>query len=335
MKLKFLSSSLSIGFLTLIMLGVVFLSPFAPKARASSPSDVSITVSPENPAPNQNTTITLTSYVDDLSGISISWSVNGKSSLSGIGQTSFSLTAPALGQTTTVVATLALSDGDLNETIKIKPSIMTLLWQADDSYVPPFYEGKALPSGESEVKVVAIPEIKSGSGLVDPKTMLYSWNLDGTNDSNNSGYCKNYYTYVGDYLDASDSVDVIASTLDQQDSTEASIDVATTSPKIDFYKNDPILGTIWEQALTDGYTVTGNDIIQAAPYFISPQNIKVPFLTFTWSINNQEIPVPSYTKNMLPLAIQSGSSGASQISVEVDNSHSLVNTAQKEISVEF
>jgi len=33
---------------------------------------------------------------------------------------------------------------------------MVLLWQADDSYVPPFYEGKALPSPNSEIKVVAM-----------------------------------------------------------------------------------------------------------------------------------------------------------------------------------
>ncbi|MDR3519779.1 MAG: hypothetical protein P4L63_02750 [Candidatus Pacebacteria bacterium] len=305
------------------------------KAKASSPSDISVTTSPENPTPNSNVTITLSSYVDDLNGVLISWSINGKSSLSGIGQKSFSLTAPALGQQTTVVATLALSDGDVNETIVVKPAIMTLLWEADGSYVPPFYEGKSMPSPESEVKVVAIPEIKSGSSFIDPNNMLYSWSLDDTNDQSNSGYGKNYYTYTSDYLDNSNNVSVTASSIDQQNSATASLNIATVTPKIEFYKNDPNLGTIWEQALSDGSTITNDENVLAAPYFISPADIRIPFLTFAWSINGQSISVPDNTKNMLPLQVQSGKSGISQIGLEVDNIHSLVNTATKEIVVNF
>lgn len=328
MKFKFILLSLVV---IVIMMGVVL--PL--KTRASSPSDVSVSMSPENPAPNDNVTITLGSYVDDLNSVLISWSVNGKSSLAGVGQKSFSVNAPALGQTTTITATISLSDGDLNEVATIKPAIMTMLWQADDSYVPPFYEGKAMPSPDSTVKIVALPEIKNGSSFVNPNNIVYSWSLDSTADANSSGYGKNYYTYVSDYLNSSNNVSVTASTLDQQNVIDGNINVSTKTPKIDFYKNDPTLGTIWEQALSDGHQVTGNEIIQAAPYFISPQEIRIPFLTFTWSINGEQIAVPSYSKNFLPLQLQTGVHGTSDIGLEVDNIHSLVNTASKEISVQF
>ncbi len=170
-------------FLLLLLVTIIIttgvISPF--KVSASSPSDVSISTVPENPAPNQNVTITLSSYVDDLDSVLITWTVNGKNSSSGIGDKSFSLIAPALGQKTTVIATISLSDGDLNETIPITPAIMTMLWQANDSYVPPFYEGKALPSPDSEIKVVAMPEIKNGSSFVNPTNMTYDWQLDENN----------------------------------------------------------------------------------------------------------------------------------------------------------
>lgn len=335
MKLKFSSSSLSIGFLTLIISGVFFIYSFPFKASASDPSDISISMSPENPTPNEGVTITLSSYVDDLDSVLISWSLNGQNSLSGIGKKSFSLNAPALGRTTTVIATVALPDGDLKETVTIKPSIMTLLWQADDSYVPPFYEGKAMPSSDSEIKVVAIPEIKNGSGFINPNDMVYDWSLDGTNDQNNSGYGKNFYTYVADYLSSSDTVSVTASTLDQGDSTDGSLNVATVSPKIEFYEDDPTLGTIWEHTLSDGYNVKSNESIEAAPYFISPKDVGNPFLTFSWSINGQTVNVPNYSKDLLPLQVQTGSSGVSQIGLEIDNIHSLVNTATKDITVNF
>ena len=42
---------------------------------------------------------------------------------------------------------------------------MVLLWQANDSYVPPFYKGKALPGADTKIKIVAMPEIRSGSLL--------------------------------------------------------------------------------------------------------------------------------------------------------------------------
>ena len=328
MRFRFILLSLII---VIITTGVVL--PY--KTNASSPSDISISMVPANPTPNDNVTITLSSYVDDLNSVLISWSVDGKSSLSGIGQKSFSVTAPALGQKTIVVATISLSDGDLNETIPIEPAIITMLWQANDSYVPPFYEGKAMPSPDSEIKVVAIPEIKKGSVLVNPTNMTYDWQLNETNDANNSGYGKNSYVYVNNYLENSDDVSVTASTLDQQTSVTGDINVSTVNPKIDFYKNDPTLGTIWENALSDNSVVDGNEIIQAAPYFISPGDIRIPFLTWTWSINDQQINIPSYSDTMLPLQTQPGVHGTSKIDLEITNIHSLVNTASKEINVNF
>jgi hypothetical protein len=305
------------------------------KTSASSPGDINIAVAPQNPAPNQNTTITLSSYVDDLNSVMISWSVSGKKVSGGVGDKSLSVSAPALGKETTVIATLSLSDGDLNETIIIKPSILTLLWEANDSYVPPFYEGKAMPSPNSEVKVVALPEIKNGSSVVDPSNMTYSWQLDYTNDPNSSGYGKNYFLYTSDYLDSSNDVGVTAQTIDGNSSTSGDINIGTVNPKIDFYKNDPTLGTIWEQALSDNNSIVGNEIIQAAPYFISPQDIRIPFLTFNWSINDQQIPVPIYSKNLLPIATQAGTSGTSKIKLQINSTNNIVETATKEININF
>jgi len=331
MKFRFLLLYLSAGFLTLIISVAVL--PF--KVSAYSVGDISTNIVPENPAPNENTTVTLSSYADDLNSVLISWSVGGKTSLSGIGQKSFSVNAPALGKETTVTATISLSDGDVNVVAVVKPSLMTLLWQANDSYVPPFYEGKAMPSPNSEVKVVAMPEIKNGSGFINPSNMTYAWQLDTTNDQGNSGYGKNSFVYTSDYLDSSNNVAVTVSTLDQKYSTDGNINIATVNPKIDFYKNDEKLGTIWEQALSDGYQVTGNEIVQAAPYFISPKDIRIPFLTFTWSINDKQVIVPDYNKNFLPLTLQTGTSGTSKIGLEIDSTNNLSETASKQIIVRF
>ena len=303
--------------------------------NASSPEDVSVNMTPENPAPGENVNIALNSYAYNLDSVLISWSLNGKKTSSGIGKKLFSLNAPAAGSATTVTATLGFPDGDVEKEMIVRSSVMVLLWQADDSYVPPFYKGKALPTPDSEVKVVAMPEIKAGSQMVNPKNMVYAWQQDYNNVQDSSGYGKNYFIYTNDYLDNLNNIAVTASTVDQSYSSEANINIGTTDPKIEFYKNDTGLGTLWEQALIDGHLVKGDETIQAVPYFISPKDTRIPLLTWDWSINDSPIEVSIASKNLLPIKAQAGVSGTAKINLEINNSEKIFETASKTITVQF
>jgi hypothetical protein len=304
-------------------------------ANAASPSSILVGVVPENPAPGDNVTVSLSSYANDLDSVLISWSVNGKAVTSGIGKKSFFVTAPAAGTETDITATTALPDGSIDTRIVIRPTIMVLLWQANDSYVPPFYKGKALPTRGSDIKIVAMPEIKTGYKMLDPLTMTYAWKKDYNNDQSNSGYGKNFYTYTNDYLTNSNNLDVVASTTDQKYSSEANINLGTSQPKIVFYKNDAVLGTLWEQALSDGYKITGNEIMEADPYFISPADIRIPTLTWAWSINDNSVNGAGPRKNLIPLAVQPGVSGTSKISLDIESTDKIFETANKTINVQF
>ena len=165
---------------------LIVLFPFL--ASAASPSSISVNIAPENPAPNENTEIILSSYSYNLDSVLISWSVDGKAVSSGIGKKSFSATAPEAGKQTTISASISLPDGTIQKTIILRPAVMLLLWQGTDSYVPPFYRGKAMPGPGSEIKVVAMPEIKSGSQTVNPRNMVYTWKEDYTIMPAASGY---------------------------------------------------------------------------------------------------------------------------------------------------
>lgn len=331
MKLKSLSLSLCVGLLVFAISGAML--PL--EAKAVTPSSILVRVMPENPVPGENVNITLSSYASNLDVVSIGWSINGKNVSSEVGKKTFSLSAPAAGQETTVVATVALPDGKIEKTIKIRPAITTLLWQATDSYVPPFYKGKALPASGSKVKIVAMPEIKIGSQLANPKNMNYVWRKDYTNNPDGSGYGKNSFSYITDYLEDENNVSVTASTLDQKYSSSASINIKTFEPKIIFYKNDLNLGTLWEQALLNGHKIVGDEIIEAAPYFISPRDPKNPFLTWDWYINNKVVEVSYADRNLLPLKIETGTSGTSKIKLEINNIYKIFMTTNEELSVEF
>ena len=305
------------------------------KASAATESSILASVLPENPAPNENTTITLSSYANNLDSVLISWSVNGQKSFSGIGKKSFSVNAPAAGSEMSVIAAVSLPEGAIDIETIIRPAVTVLLWQANDSYVPPFYRGKAMPMPESEVKVVAMPEIKSGSQTVDPKNMVYAWRKDYSNDQEASGYGKDNFIFFNDYLDSSNNISVTASTVDQKYSSNANIEVGTTQPKVVFYRHDADLGTIWEQALANGHKILGDTIIEAAPYFMSPKNLQVPLLTWNWFINDSPVNISGFRENLMPVTVEAGVSGTSKIKLEIANSVKLFGKAGKEISVEF
>ncbi|MDE2399490.1 MAG: hypothetical protein KGL67_00535 [Patescibacteria group bacterium] len=328
MKLKVLSY-LGIGLAILVI--IVSISPFQTRA-AVSPSAISVDIMPLNPAAGESTTIALGSFATNLDSVSISWYVNGKKVSAGIGMKTFSVNAPATGSSTTVRAVVSLVDGDIEKKVVISPNVMVLLYQATDSYVPPFYRGKALPTVGSDIKVVAMPEAKN----ISPQNMLYAWKRNYTNDATGSGYGKNSLTYTNDYLSNSDNVSVTVSSIDGKYSSEASLDIGPTQPKISFYKNDTLLGTLWEQALTDGHMVKGDEVMVAEPYFISPKELWNPSLVWNWYINDSLTDnTSSIHKNWLPIKIEGGSTGTSALRLDISSNDQILETASKQINVTF
>ena len=327
-KFKFLSLCLIVLF---VALGTIYL----PKALAVSLSSINVNIAPLNPAPHQNVTITLSSFAVSLDNVTITWLVDGKTILSGIGKKSLSITTKAVNSETRIEARIFLPDGEKSKKIVIRPSVMVLLWQANDSYVPPFYKGKALPTADSEIKVVAMPEIMLNNKIVNHKNMTYSWKLDYNNMQSASGYGKNFFTYINDYLENSSTISVIVNTTNQQYKSESSTRITTINPEISFYKKDTNMGILWEQALSNGYIIQGEEIIIAEPYFISPKNWRKPELLFYWNIGNRSIPTSLFTKNSVPLKATEGVSGTLKLKLEIENTNKIFQTAKKEINIRF
>lgn len=305
---------------------------------AVSPSQISIDTIPTNPSAGQNFTVSLNSYSADLDTILISWFVNGKKVSSEIGMKSMSATAPAASSSSTIRAVLSFPDGEVEKRVTIRPSPMTILWQATDSYVPPFYRGKAMPTAESEIKVVALPEIKSGVSIVSPKNLVYTWKLNYENEADASGYGKNAFTYVNDYLEDLDNISVTASTIDGKFSSSNNVNISASQPQISFYKNDSLLGIIWEQALSDGHKMQNgqDETIVAEPYFVSPKEIWSPSLVWNWFINgNLTNNIFESQKNWLPIKVEGDVTGTSTIGVSLENKTQLLGNTSKQINIEY
>lgn len=308
---------------------------FTQTAEAVSVHSIYIDAIPMNPKPGESVTVSVSSFAANLDIVNISWFLNDSLVLSGIGKKSYTLNAGSSGTRNKVSAKIFLPDGEVEKTIFLSPSNMTLLWEAKDSYVPPFYKGKAMPSIGSPVKVVAMPEIKSGNSTINPKNISYSWKLNYDNEQTASGYGKNYFIYTGDILDKSNVVSVDALTLDQRNSAFQEITIGSVTPEIVFYNRNNDLGTIWDNALLDNAFIKGQAIIVASPYFVSPENTDRPELFWKWYINNDMVLPKTYRKDMMPVEVTGGESGTSKIRLELENTAKFLPTFNKEILISF
>lgn len=145
--------------------------------------DFDIKVSPEFPQPFQEVTVSVSSFLTNVSLLNTTWFVNGVVVENGIGIKSIPVTVGASGTLTTVEVQIVLPDGTaLKKVVRLIPGSVDILWQATDSYVPAFYKGKALPASEALVRIVAMPE----GGQDAP--LSYTWSHYRKRVPNSSGY---------------------------------------------------------------------------------------------------------------------------------------------------
>lgn len=277
-----------------VLLGTIFTTSFsyAEMQIDTQEEDVLVDVSPNNPEPYQDTTISLTSYSTDLNKANITWQQGSTILSSGIGKTAYSF--KTTGPNTTMIFDISIrpsgSMSIINKRISLSPSEIDLLWESINSYTPPFYKGKALPTKGGFIKAVAIPNtntIKTGSGSVS-----YTWKNNDEVDQNASGYNKNSFLFKEDIFKGSNSIDVVASSVNSNYSAEKTIEISTYLPRVIFYKKSPTEGILYNKVINSETTFSGDEItLVAEPYFLDIKNKWDNFL-YSWKINGSPIDTP-------------------------------------------
>ncbi|MBU0612154.1 hypothetical protein KKA39_01480 [Patescibacteria group bacterium] len=315
----------SILIFTLILMFFAFLA----HAQVQN-ENVSLEISPKYPKAQEEVKASLSSYTTDLNKSKISWKLNGEVSIEAVGKKDFYFKAGEAGLQTYLEAEIQASDGSfINKKIIITPADMAILWEATDSYVPPFYRGKALLTSEGMVKVVALSNSQNSAGLT------YNWKLDGNNKPDSSGYKKNYFIFKNSYLDKDNTIEVTTSSLTGKGVGQGKIIIKPTSPKIVFYQKDPALGVKYERSLGAGFNINPNgSIVVVEPYFFSPKNLDSSDLKFEWSLGEESISTPS-PKNELGIRPEIGQSGQSSVGISISNIKKMFLSASKKINAIF
>lgn len=298
-------------------------------------SDVSVTASPENPGPGESVTLTLKSFVVDLKAATIEWRIDGKKSAVGVGADHFTFTTKELGSPTTISSYIVpVGSVPITKTVVITPMSVDILWQSTDSMVPPLYRGKALPSSESDIKFVAIPQVKDEKGnFVPVQNFIYTWQEDFNPDESASGYSIDSFKASLTYLSRSKSASVSVSTPDGSVTTKGSARVDGYSPKILWYAGSPLYGPLFDRALIGTHSVSGSDTtIIALPYFFSKKSPTSAALTYQWELNGEPLPAPK-TPGILFLHRDTTIKGSASLFVSIMNPSRLFQEAESAIEL--
>lgn len=257
-----------------------------------SGDDISVETIPENPKPYENINIQLVSYATDLNKAMIQWQAGSSVLSSGYGKTSISYTTGAPNSITIIDITIT-PENSFDKIVKrltINPSEVDLLWEAPDSYTPPFYKGKALPSGESVIRVVALPNTKTLKNGKD--NVVYTWKNNGNSVSTTSGYNRDSYVFQNDVLKTIEKISVVASSVDSRYNAQGSIDIPIRKPEILFYKKSETEGILYNNALKGEADISEDEVtLVAIPYFMSIIGNE-QYMEYNWSINGKSIETP-------------------------------------------
>lgn len=288
-----------------------------------------VKISPKNPKPNEFVAITIESYLSDLQKATMSWSLNGKLVSRGIAQTVFSFQNGPSGKTTRISVTVTTNTGNsITKEFSFTPVGVTLLWEAD-TYTPPFYKGKALMVPQARVRVTAVPDTNG----IATGNLVYTWTQDRTVDTNNSGYGKNFYSFIGPIPLSNKDVRVTVSSLDDRTKSEMRVNIPLARPFILFYEKHPLLGVLYNKPFSTEHNMDKKELsISAEPYFFSNERSDISTINYNWTVNGAL--VQNYGRT-ITLRNDAGKKGDSTVSLSMRGAKQTFQDASTDLKMHF
>lgn len=282
---------------------------FAQVVPRFTANDISLDVTPPNPDAFTTITLKLETFSIDLDIHFITWMVNDQEKTSGIGKKSITVQVGAYGESTNVVAIIKSQDGRLvRKSIVLRPATVDVLWEAVDSYVPPFYKGKALPARGAVIKFTAMPNLVMGDIHLRPTDLDYTWQWNYKVKDNASGYNKQSMAIKNLFINREEVVSVKVKNSQATVGGEGSTKLTFAEPQIIFYNLFPTTRALdIHAALYNNYTSQKNPIeLGIAPFFFSVRpDQTIDSLLYQWRVNNEIVASDQSTnKNLLLIAPQ-------------------------------
>jgi len=291
-------------------------------------TSISIISNPRLPEPDQTVELSLNTYTIDTNGGTIRWFADGVEILDAVNTRSIKITAPAAGLETIISAEITTRSGQkIQVRYNLQPKRLDLIIEAK-TLTPSFYNGRALPSTDSTVRAVALPQIAN----TKPKDYSYIWRLNNKvlfGGSIKGKHVAEFQMPMG--RDAIVGVDVIDQ-LGQVIAADSSV-VPSVTPELYFYPDNPLRG-ISRIALPNIYTLVGPEVdVRAEPYFMDEEIFAASPL-LEWSINGSVVSNPNDDAQTITLQ-NGGGAGNFTIDFHIRNLRQLLQGVEDGFTLRF
>jgi len=295
---------------------------------------------PETPGPQEDISLHVDFFGSDLNRANIKWYKNGTLLDQGVGLRDITVQTGILGSQTTIRVDLTTGEGDLlSKTLVLRPTSLEIVWEAD-TYIPPFYKGKALPTSGSIVKLVAIPEFITSAGVKIPKKdLFYKWQAGGGNiflegGEKPQGKGKYFAFATAPLLSNAINISLEVSSQNRSLVKEYSTSIRTENPEALFYKEDPLLGTRYEKALPKNFLSNDGELtVRVEPFYLSTSAAFGG--EYKWELNGKSATPHENNPRVITLVRGQDIKGKAELKIDIINIGSIKQRIQDLLIISF
>ncbi len=313
--------------------GQVYTFDVTQEAHKVTENLTTLTVTPEVPRAYEEATIRVTNYSTNLAEDRITWTVNGSVVQDQIGGTSITIPMRGIGEETrVVVSVMSRKLGEFfSKELLVNPGDVAILWEAN-TYTPPFYKGKPLPSYKSTVKLIPFPTLVSKGKNISPDQLLYEWKRNYRNVEALSGFGKRSASFETGGGLQEERLKLLVRDPNSGAQTEREVTIAITEPKLLLYAGSPLFGFRYEEALGKSFLLSNEETtIKGEPYFASKEELEDGSAPLKWSQNGKSIP----SLNQSVTLHKPTTGGSSRIDASIDNPKRILQSAKSSITITY
>ena len=283
----------------------------------SETGKIIISITPRNPVPGEYVRLSAVNPLMDLERSDITWYADQKIFAEGRGQVDAGVIAGPVGSETDIVVIAQSDNASATGETLLRPAEVGIMWESD-SYTPPFYKGRALPSAGATLRVQALARLALQDGSSVPENEItYTWKRNGSVIPSVSGKGRAFAIFPSPMLFATDIIEVEAVSADGTRGGSARASISSIEPLLMLYENHPVFGIMYNRALAKTTAAKDTEMTFAAvPYFAQAMSPNDAQFVYKWRINGRNV-TADYARPSEITLNSAGSSGEAIIALSL------------------